>query len=342
MSASTPGRHHPGNTLNDLTGKDWLTFTRTWFQQVADEPELPDELAAVLRRYAADLAAQCGEPELNDLDPSEWVDHAQSWFLADSKRYWQNKDTELHPARYPEEMVERFLAFFTKRGMWVLDPFAGSGATLVSCAEHGRNGVGIEISPRYAETARRRLAERFVDIPDRQVVISDDSRQAARPGFWDAAVAAGCPTVEGRPQFDFVITSPPYCTMLRTSRGGVLSAHKERAAKGLDTHYSDNDADLGNLSDYDAFVEALGGVFDGLHPFVRPGRYVVIVLQNFRAPDGRVRPLAWDVARRVALSYAFQGERIWCQNTKKLGIWGYPKVFVPNYHHHYCLIFRRA
>jgi hypothetical protein len=38
---------------------------------------------------------------------------------------------------------------------------------------------------------------------------------------------------------------------------------------------------------------------------------------------------------------SFQGERIWCQDSKKLGIWGYPTVFVPNYHHHYCLIFRR-
>ena len=57
-------------------------------------------------------------------------------------------------------------------------------------------------------------------------------------------------------------------------------------------------------------------------------------------PHGEVLPLAWDLARRISRTWLFQGERIWCQNSKPLGIWGYPRVFVPNYHHHYCLIFR--
>jgi len=82
-----------------------------------------------------------------------------------------------------------------------------------------------------------------------------------------------------------------------------------------------------------------------------------VVAQNLRDPEGRIRPMAWDLARRIegasAASYrsnskggrarwVLQGERIWCQNTKPLGIWGYPKIFVPNYHHHYCLIFRKS
>jgi hypothetical protein len=333
MTPDKPARRHPGNTLNDLTGRDWLRFTRTWFQSEADQPDLPPDIAAALARYAEQLPHESGE--LNDLSPAEWLDHAQSWFVADSRRYHQNKDTELHPARFPEEMCARFVTFFTKAGGWVLDPFAGSGATLVTCHETGRGGVGLEINPRYADTARARLA----DDP-RQVVLCADARRVGEPGFWDAALAAGCPGCEGRPSFDFVLTSPPYWHMLRTTRGGVHSSQQERAAKGLDTHYSEADEDLGNLTDYEGFVEALGGVFDGLLPLLAPRAYLVVVLQNLRAPDGEVKPLAWDVARRLGRTYAFQGERIWCQNTKRLGIWGYPNTFVPNYHHHYCLIFR--
>lgn len=329
MTPATPGRIHPRNELNNLTGRDWLRFTRTWFEAAADEADLPPELAAVLRRFAAELPPG----ELNDLPPDAWLDHALSWFVADSRRYFQNKGTELHPARFPEEMCQRFLEFFTQRGGWVLDPFAGSGATLVSCRETGRHGVGLELNPTYAATAAAREGG--------QVVLNADCRRVAEPGFWDAALAAGCPSVDGRPRFDFVLTSPPYWQMLRTTRGGVHSSQQARAAKGLDTHYSDDDGDLGNIADYDAFVEALGGVFDGLLPLVKPRRYLVIVLQNLRAPDGEVKPLAWDVARRVGRTWLFQGERIWCQNTKKLGIWGYPTTFVPNYHHHYCLVFRR-
>ena len=37
----------------------------------------------------------------------------------------------------------------------------------------------------------------------------------------------------------------------------------------------------------------------------------------------------------------FKGEKIWCQDNKKLGIWGYPSEFVSNVHHHYCLIFKK-
>ena len=69
---------------------------------------------------------------------------------------------------------------------------------------------------------------------------------------------------------------------------------------------------------------------------------MVVVIQNLRAPSGEVLPLAWDLARRISQTWLFQGERIWCQNSKRLGIWGYPSVFVPNYHHHYCLIFRNT
>ena len=81
--------------------------------------------------------------DLNDLTGKEWIKFTRTWFVCDSPRYWQNRQTELHPARFPEEMVAEFLGFFTKRGGAVLDPFAGSGATLVACAENGRTGVGV-------------------------------------------------------------------------------------------------------------------------------------------------------------------------------------------------------
>lgn len=336
MPDADRGKYHPGNTLNDLTGKEWLTATRTWFAEAA-AADLPPEIADALQRFAAELAAP-EAAELSGLTPDERLEFASSWFIADSKRYHQNRDTELHPARYPEEMVERFVRFFTKQGMWVLDPFLGSGATLITCRETGRHGVGCEVNPKYAQTARGRL---MTLAETAAVVLRGDVRQATEATFWQPAIEAGCPVVDGLPQFDLIMTSPPYWNMLRQSRGNVQSAHKDRAAKGLDTHYGERDDDLGNVPDYDDFIEALGGVFDGLYPRLKPGRYLVIVIQNLRAPGGEIKPLAWDLARRVGQTYRFQGEQLWCQNTKKLGIWGYPKIFVPNYHHHYCLIFRR-
>jgi DNA modification methylase len=278
---------------------------------------------------------------LNDLTGKEWIKFTRTWFVCDSPRYWKNKDTELHPARFPEEMVAEFLRFFTKRGGAVLDPFAGSGATLVACAENERVGVGIELSPRYARTAERRVS----DAASPQSVLRGDAREAGTAAFWESRreqfEAAGIEFRRGLPQFDFVITSPPYWRMLGTSRGGVFSKHKQRAAGGLDTVYSESGNDLGNITDYAEFVRALAKVFAGLRKCVKPGKYLVVVAQNLRDPDGEIRPLAWDLARAIGRAWQLQGERIWCQNTKPLGIWGYPRVFVPNYHHHYCLIFRK-
>jgi len=285
------------------------------------------------------------ENDLNDLTGTEWIKFTRTWFVCDSPRYHRNKPTELHPARFPEEMVAEFLRFFTKQRQFVLDPFLGSGATLVACSEQGRQGVGIELSPRYATITRRRLAQLSLDR-SYQAVIEGDAAGMASPQFWAAArdelQACGLSFKRRLPQFDFVITSPPYWNMLRTSRGGVESKHKQRAKQRLDTHYSDSAADLGNITDYDEFVEAVGGVFDRVHRCLAAGKYLVVVVQNLRAPGGEVKPLAWDLARRISRKFSFQGEKVWCQNTKPLGIWGYPKIFVPNYHHHYCLILRKT
>ncbi len=279
---------------------------------------------------------------LNDLSGRQWIKRTKSWLVCDSRRYHRNRETELHPARYPEELVIEFVEFFTKADQWVFDPFAGTAATLVGAHETGRRSVGIELSAEYAAMSRTRLGDMGADGA---LILAGDSRKIADESFWAAHLqAAGSRpplSPEGLPQFDFLMTSPPYWNMLRKSRGGVESTHKRRAADGLDTVYSDDRCDLGNLTDYDEFIGALGGIFDNCSLVLRDRAYMVVVVQNVRVPEGEVRPLAWDLQRRISESFSFQGERIWCQDSKKLGIWGYPTVFVPNYHHHYCLIFQK-
>lgn len=62
-----------------------------------------------------------------------------------------------HPAPFPLELPKRILA--TTKGRDVLDPFAGSGTTLVACLKAGRRGVGIDSDERWIKLARRRLSE---------------------------------------------------------------------------------------------------------------------------------------------------------------------------------------
>jgi DNA modification methylase len=63
-----------------------------------------------------------------------------------------------HPAPFPEELPHRLIQLYTFSEDVVLDPFAGSGTTCLAAQADGRNYVGYEINPEYAEHARRRLA----------------------------------------------------------------------------------------------------------------------------------------------------------------------------------------
>jgi site-specific DNA-methyltransferase (adenine-specific) len=62
-----------------------------------------------------------------------------------------------HPAPFPVELPRRCIKFFTYPSARVLDPFVGSGTTLVACRELNRKGVGFEIDPHYVRVARKRL-----------------------------------------------------------------------------------------------------------------------------------------------------------------------------------------
>lgn len=63
-----------------------------------------------------------------------------------------------HPAMFPEELATRVIKLFSYRGDVVLDPFNGAGTTTLVAKKLGRRYIGIDISPVYCETARRRMS----------------------------------------------------------------------------------------------------------------------------------------------------------------------------------------
>jgi site-specific DNA-methyltransferase (adenine-specific) len=65
----------------------------------------------------------------------------------------------IHPAVYPEFVVQEIVKMLTKEGDVVLDPFLGSGTTAVVAKRLNRNYIGIEIHPEYVDYAKQRLAE---------------------------------------------------------------------------------------------------------------------------------------------------------------------------------------
>lgn len=62
-----------------------------------------------------------------------------------------------HPCQFPVELIERLVLSLTNEGDWVLDPFLGTGTTVIAAIRHGRRGVGAETVPKYVELARQRI-----------------------------------------------------------------------------------------------------------------------------------------------------------------------------------------
>jgi len=69
-----------------------------------------------------------------------------------------------HPAVMPVELAARAIRLSTWPGETVLDPFAGTGTTLVAARLLGRRAIGVEVSERYCELAAKRLAQGTLEL----------------------------------------------------------------------------------------------------------------------------------------------------------------------------------
>ncbi|MEM2368327.1 MAG: DNA methyltransferase [Candidatus Bathyarchaeia archaeon] len=263
--------------------------------------------------------------ELNDLTPKEWIKFQKSWFVHNPPP--RDPKKILHPAAFPETLAAEFIKFFTKRGQWVLDPMVGTGSTLLACLMTERNGIGIELIPKWAEIAKARLAEARQQLsllgePTQQIVIVADARDIDKIDM---------------PPIDYVLTSPPYWDMLR--RKGFETQRKRRE-NGLDIYYSDDPADLGNISDYEQFLTELVNIYKKVGEKMRSGAYMTIIVKNVKKGT-KVYPLAWELALRLREFFELRDEKIWCQDNQKLAPYGLGRTWVSNTMHHYCLIFRK-
>lgn len=266
---------------------------------------------------------------LNDLEPKEWLKFQKSWFIHNPPP--RRKNVLRHPAKFPETLAQEFIEFFTSRGQVVFDPMAGTGSTLVAALRAGRHSWGIELNPTYAAIACQVIAE------ERQALGKAAQGLQAELITGDAAQAASLLVEQQAPLFDYVLTSPPYWDMLHAQ--GAQTQRTRRQSSHLDVTYSDSPNDLGNIRNYDEFLERLALVYEGLRPHLRPRAYLTIIVKNVKK-GGQIYPLAWDLARRLGQTYTLKDERIWLQDNQRLAPYGMGNAWVSNTFHHYCLQFR--
>jgi site-specific DNA-methyltransferase (adenine-specific) len=93
-------------------------------------------------------------PEQRRLSMIDKRDYEQ-WF----RQFWTitGASTKDHPAPFPLELAHRLVRMFSFVGDTVLDPFCGTGTTMLAAMKTGRNSIGVEADPTYCDMARRRL-----------------------------------------------------------------------------------------------------------------------------------------------------------------------------------------
>lgn len=263
---------------------------------------------------------------LNDLTAKEWIPETVSVWMQKGlgKNHEHAQIERQHPAPFSFQDVARLVRFFTKEGETVLDPFVGVGSALKAAAVEGRKGIGIELNKKYADLARLRLETELNGDPRicrEQKVIEGDAR----------VVIPSLPPDSVR----FVVTSPPYWNILHKQDH---KARQERIAHGLDTQYSDEDSDLGNVKTYPEFITALADTLALTRTCLTDGGYLCVIVGDFRHKS-RYYMLHADIAREMEQrGFTLKGIKVLYQRHKRVFPYGFPYSYVPNLHHQYIVV----
>jgi DNA modification methylase len=188
---------------------------------------------------------------MNDLNLNRWKEYDD--ILTDSLWVLDKRDrTGVHSADYwgnfipqiPHQLLRRY----TKKGDWVLDPFLGSGTTLIECRKLGRNGIGIELQSSLARKTRTRIKKESNPFNTETVVIAGDSTQ---PGMKQRIQTHHVPSVQ------FALLHPPYWDIIR---------------------FSKQKNDLSNAKTLLNFLEGFGRVVNNCAAVLDKKRYLAVVI----------------------------------------------------------------
>lgn len=260
----------------------------------------------------SDRTCDCPVKHLNCMTAKEWLKcQLGVWQFNYSGR--DIRDKRVHPATFPISLATRVIELFTHQGELVLDPFVGSGTTLVAAQDIGRNAVGFDLSEDYVQLARSRLG-----IPNgsaQQLAVADDARNIG--AYLNPSSAS------------VVFTSPPYANLLNRKRQNKSRRDRKNYQYQQVEQYSQNERDLGTLPLED-YTREMAAIFAGLLPLLRPGAHCVINVPDMWWEDQRITIHVALIEALRGVGYEFRNTVIWDRTNivNKVGIFGWPSNYI--------------
>ena len=255
----------------------------------------------------------CSSKCLSCLPPKEWMKcQIGVWEFKYEQR--DVRDKNLHPATFPIALPKKIIELFTHKGELVLDPFVGSGTTLVAAQDCERNAIGFDLNEKYIELAKSRIVE---NLASKAVAICDDAKNISN-------------YVEPK-SIKLVVTSPPYANILNHQRTNKSRRGNERHNEqyGKVEQYSQDPRDLGIL-EAPIFEKAIAEVFFNLKPILTNDANVLINITDAWIDKKRV-PLHINVINAMQCAgYSLKNTIIWDRRNivNRIGIFGWPNNYI--------------
>lgn len=258
----------------------------------------------------------CSPNHLNCLTPKEWIKNQLGvWQFTYEKR--DIRDKELHPATFPISMAKKVIALFTHKGELVIDPFSGSGTSLVAANDLDRNAVGFDINKKYCKLSESRIADQLNLVKSRQIAVCDDARNISnylKPN-----------TVK------LSFTSPPYANLLNRERLNKSRRGNERfngQYKKVE-QYSQDPNDLGTLP-VEQYADAMEEVYREVFKVTQPGGHAVVNIADMWWEGNRVLLHLAIIKALKRASFTFKNTIIWDRTNivNRIGIFGWPSNYI--------------
>jgi DNA modification methylase len=211
------------------------------------------------------------QSKINDLNLNSWKEYDD--LITDSLWILNKRDNSgVHHAGYwgnfipqiPNQLLRRY----TKKGEWVLDPFLGSGTTLIESQRLGRNAVGIELSKKVLDQTKKNIAKEANSNKVKLEFVNGDSASVDLKNVLSELQIKS---------FQFQIFHPPYWDIIK---------------------FSENKSDLSNAKSINDFLKSFGKVLDNCLPFLDKNRFAAVVISD-KYSAGEWIPLGFYVMQEV-------------------------------------------
>jgi len=232
--------------------------------------------------------------------------------------YYESRDIrkkDVHPATFPISLAKRVTELFTHQGELVLDPFVGSGTTLVAARDLNRNAVGFDLKEEYVSLCEERLAQSNLLNDTKQIAINDDARFIKE--------------YLGEETVSLIFTSPPYANLLNRERKNKSRRYRNNGQLGKVEQYSQDPGDLGTLS-LGEYTKSMGDIFESILPLLRPKAHCVINVPDMWWENERITIHVSLIEEFRKRNYELRNIIIWDRTNlvNKIGIFGWPSNYI--------------